>query len=123
MLQYLYTLDYDADLTDNLSCGSWLQELEMQATLYGIGEKYGIKGLKMIAQEKSITLLSHCTWQEDTSNFIEHFATVLGIFYTTTPHSDTGLRERILNYSRRKLKIMLEIETFKEVLALLPDLA
>lgn len=91
----------------------------MQASLYGVGEKYGINALKTVAETKFKTIMGNCIWESSLSDTI----TLLDIIYTTTPQSDKGLRGPVLVWCKQSLIRLLESADFKEALARLPDLA
>ncbi len=123
MLEYVYVLDYKLESTNPPSNQAFMLGLGMHARLYGAGDKYGMKGLKAIAEERFSKCLNHYTWEGDSSDSIQSFAGMMEHIFTSTPDSDKGLRIPIVDYSRHHLKKMLKDESFKEVLARVPDLA
>ena len=140
-MEYLYTLDYrptirnhffaalrkrpisSADSIDitilssiNLSCN---------ASMYGMGEKYGIHGLKGIASENFAAVLNSVERYVD-GNWISNIhtralRTVTKRIYDNTPESDKGLRDHVLGYAKLHLERLLPQEDFKAILAEIPE--
>ena len=140
MLQYLYSLDYDvetrSDIIVTLSDGSnstldpnRLRELSSlqlvcNASLYSMGEKYGINGLKSIASEKFAVVLKQREWimpWNSPNISIGALGTAIRRIYDTTPESDKGLRDQVLGYAKLHLKGLLTQEDFKVLLAEIPE--
>ena len=141
MVEYLYTLDYrptvrnhlfdtlgkrpvsSADSIDitilsaiNLSCN---------ASMYSMGEKYGIYGLKGIASENFAAVLNSVERYVD-GDWIPNIhtralRTVTKRIYENTPESDKGLRDHVLGYAKLHLARLLPQEDFKAVLAEVPE--
>lgn len=78
MLRFLYAFDYD-DYADGA------RPLMVNATMYGLGEKYNIQTLKAHAKDKFLAALK-AGWD------IFSFPEVVKTVYSTTPASDRGLR-------------------------------
>ena len=142
MLRYLYSLDYTIEPRNNyvydlsedpvptvhdneLRQLSSLQ-LVCNASMYGMGDKYGIHGLKGIASEKFAATLKQPEWHAEwtcSEVSIGSLATAIKCIYDSTPESDKGLRDQILKYAKLHLKRLLSLEDFKAVLAEVPELS
>lgn len=142
MLCYLYSLDYTIEPRNNyvydlsedpvptvhdnkLRQLSSLQ-LVCNASMYGMGDKYGIHGLKGIASEKFATTLKLPEWHAEwtcSKVSIGSLATAIKCIYDSTPESDKGLRDQILKYAKLHLKRLLTLGDFKAVLAGVPELS
>lgn len=142
MLEYLYVLDYDSPYTlkaysdcpdrytladiKNIREISTYQLLR-NASMYGIGAKYGIDGLKSVASEKFAAVLQQpgtvVEWKFRSTITITAFITAVKRVYGTTPESDKGLRDQVLGHAKRHLKQLLPMEVFKVVLAEVPEFA
>ncbi|CAD6591088.1 MAG: hypothetical protein ASARMPREDX12_004920 [Alectoria sarmentosa] len=136
MLRYLYSLDYTIEPRNNyvydlsedpvptthdneLRQLSSLQ-LVCNASMYGMGDKYGILGLKGIASEKFAATFKLPEWHAEwtcSEVSIGSLATAIKCIYDSTPESDKGLRDQILKYAKLHLKRLLTLEDFKAVLA------
>lgn len=143
MLRYLYTLDYGKGKTRSVHTvfpviqetvgnatslrSPSLPDLALHASLYAISDKYGIKGLKFIAQKKFEDIMSATQWGEllgkpDTAACaIPMIAPIVEMIFTATPESDKGLRLEVLHHFRRKIKTVLHLEAFKDLLERVPE--
>lgn len=141
MIEYFYFLDYTLKArseclhiisddtapidTNKLRKLSSLQLLH-NASLYGMGEKYGIHGLKGIASEKFADVLNHeivVNWEIKSMITADALITAVKCIYGTTPESDKGLRDQVLGHAKRYLKSLLPIEEFRAILAEVPEFA
>ena len=141
MLEYLYFLNYtlkthndffdalgrrpvsSAD-TDNIRELSSVL-LACNASMYSMGEKYGVYGLKGIASENFAAVLQSAERYVD-RNWISNIdtgalRTVTQRIYDSTPESDKGLRDHVLEYAKLHLKRLLPQEDFKAILAEVPE--
>ena len=141
MLEYLYYLDHTPKIlndffdalgkrpvssadTDNIRKLSSVL-LDRNASIYSMGEKYGIYGLKGIASENFAAVLKSaeryvdrkCISNIDTGAL----RTVTQRVYDSTPESDKGLRTHVLEYAKLHLKRLLPQEDFKAILAEVPE--
>ena len=137
MLQYLYTLDYSTEHLsdcmyekgeDGLLGGSNkplgqgpCPQLVFDISVYRMGDKYGIHGLKGMASEKFADTLKRYAKQPFSSISVPALATVIKSTYESTPDSDKGLRNHVLEFAKRHLKHLLALEEFKMVLAEIPE--
>ncbi|PGG98662.1 hypothetical protein AJ80_09499 [Polytolypa hystricis UAMH7299] len=104
MIDYLYTLDYDDGSTapeerppqedpgtlNQMASPSWLN-----AQVYAIGEKYGIRGLKDIARKKTL-----------------HSARFLSV-YESTNSNDRGLRDVVTKVACQNAGILKSQQDFQ----------
>ena len=141
MLEYLYTLDYipkarnnffdalgkppvsSAD-TDSVTLQSSFHLL-CNVSMYSMGEKYGIYGLKGMASENFAAVLNSAERFVD-GNWISNIdtgalRTATKRIYDSTPESDKGLRNHVLEYAKLHLKRLLPQEDFKAILAEIPE--
>ena len=92
--------------------------------MYGMGDKYGILGLKGVASEKFAATLKLPEWHAEwtcSEVSVGSLATAIRCIYDSTPESDKGLRDQILKYAKLHLKRLLTLEDFKAVLAEVPE--
>lgn len=143
MLQYLYSLDYDVvfhqkgalvPTLDNamsedppISDDTYYISLSSHAHLYAMGDRYGIFGLKAIAQKKFEVTLGkwHCDWRDKgiDSESAGDLAAAVETIYSLTVDSDEGLRLPIVYFLRRRLSSLLEQTWFKDLLLKVPELS
>ena len=142
MLNYLYVFDYDdidaATTTEkrvtrraNTSLrGS--PKLSLHASLYGLGEKYGIKGLKIVAHDRFKQALSHPYWKipvrrEEANpvatNAIIIMTPAVETIYSTTPESDEGLRIEVVDYLISNIDYFVKLDVFKNLMSRVPELS
>ena len=141
MLEYLYNLDYSIkarnEYFDNLcKCPtsmadngqireSSLIQLICNTSMYSMGEKYGIYGLKAIASENFAAVTNAPARLIDGRRFtnidVKDLPIIIKRIYETTPESDIALRNHILTYVQQHLKYLIRNEGFKTVLAAVPD--
>lgn len=140
MIEYLYILDYTLKAQSeclHIISDDWTpidtnrlrkllsHQLVHNASLYGMGEKYGIQGLKGIVSEKFAAILQRPVYVIDGEKVSMTDTKALGkaikCIYDTTPESDKGLRDQVLRCVKRRLKLLLSMEEFKAVLAEVPD--
>ena len=138
MLQYLYTLDctveshidymYDHGEEVILLVGSDemfrqtpFPQLVFDVSMYHMGDKYGIHGLKGMASEKFAGTLECYAKGPFSSISAQALAVVIRRIYDSTPESDKGLRHHVLGFAKRHLKHLLALEDFKMALAEMPE--
>ena len=102
MLHFLYTLDYEDDVDG-------ARPLLVNAEVYGLGEKYNIPCLKILARDKFMGAL-HAGW--DITSFPEVIETV----YTTTPASDFALRLCLTPILQKHKDELIEHQGFKDLI-------
>ena len=83
MLDYFYNLDYQVGgrIPEDVS------ELELHACVYGLGEKYGSEGLKVLAKKKFGENAHTATERH------QNFLSAIRPIFSMTPSSDRGLRD------------------------------
>ncbi|KAI9778217.1 MAG: hypothetical protein M1839_008334 [Geoglossum umbratile] len=86
MISYLYTLDYDDEITPTTSTRSQ-PALFSAVRVYTIAEKYGIPELKSHSKER------FRKWVEDGGWSHEEFPAIVKEVFNATPDSDYGLRD------------------------------
>ena len=143
MLEYLYKLDYAPkarnEYFDALALGKRPNstadtdkirrlssfQLVCNVSMYCMGEKYGIHGLKGIASENVALVFKNPDRHVDgkwTSNIdVGALCTTIQRIYNITPDCDSDLRDQVLRYARLYLKRLLPQEDFKAVLAEVPE--
>ena len=137
MLQYLYTLDYatehlwsnngeDGILVNQVGSDKPLRQIPIPQLLFDIsvylmGDKYGIHGLKGMASEKFAATLKPYAKQPFSGINVGPLAILIRSIYGSTPESDKGLRRHILDFTKPHLKHLLTLEDFKTVLAENPE--
>ena len=143
MLEYLYKLDYALkarnEYLDALALGKRPNstadtdkirrltsfQLVCNVSMYCMGEKYGIHGLKGIASENVAAVLESPDRHVDgkwVSNIdVGALCTTIQRIYDVTPDSDKDLRGQVLRYTKLYLKRLLPQEDFKGVLAEIPE--
>lgn len=107
MITYLYTLDYDdnsadgdsgindeiseetGELSQESSNSTLFASLSLNTRVYAVAEKYGIQGLKDVAQLKFSTQLKRTCVEKELLSIIDEV-------YTSTPPKDRGLRDPLL---------------------------
>ena len=143
MLEYLYKLDYAQkarnEYFDALAPGKRTNltvdtdkirrlssfQLVCNVSMYCMGEKYGVHGLKGIASENVAAVFTNPDRLVDgkwVSNIdVGALCTAIQRIYDITPDLDKHLRDQVLRYVRLYLKRLLPQEDFKAVLAKIPE--
>lgn len=125
MLQYLYLNDYSArsGSEDDSLPDTIVAELLVDAQVYSLGKKYGIKGLrKAAAAEFEADMFITCCLDTSSAN-VDAFAAMLEVVYTITLESDKDIRKSASSVDGRLLEQMLGNATFKDLLARTPEIA
>ena len=111
----LFETGLGSDLTITCKGIIFKVQLVCNASLYSMGEKYGINGLKGIASEKSAVVFKQREWSVPWNSpniSIGALGTAIKRIYDTTPESDKGLRDQVLGYAKLHLKGLLTREDF-----------
>jgi hypothetical protein len=72
--------------------------LTIHATMYALGDKYQVDGLCQLAKEKFESCLHHHAHTED-------FVSAVQLAYSSTPDTNRGLRDVVLNAFRTQFKV------------------
>lgn len=97
-------------------------DLVLHAKMYAIGEKYGVRGLKIITLRK-FNIACKLYWND------QEFASAARYVYSSTVEEDRGLRDIVYNTVRRHLKLVKKecvaafMDEFGLAIAMLADLA
>jgi hypothetical protein len=94
------------------------QDLNIHAKIYALAEKYFVKGLKAQSYEK----FEKC-WKDSFAG--KSFYEAVNIVFTTTPDTDTGLRDlaaKCVSDEKRKYFLDANLD-LRKVLKEIPDLA
>lgn len=118
MLEYFYTLNYTTNYPDAYV------RIDIQARMYAIADKYGIKALKTIAalnfQSEFPHAVEQAAWR---SELLQELVSIVEAVYNTTPESDTTLRCTVATCIWGKLYFLSVSPNFKKMLAQILDLA
>lgn len=87
-----------------------------EAHVYQIGDKYDIPALKSHARHKFYAAIN-TDWNT------QEFPIAISVVYGTTPLQDRGLRDLVVEKSRKKIKTLLGIDGFDKLLRETPDFA
>lgn len=105
MLRFMYTFDYDSSGSDWERASPILFNVEV----YSIAEKYGVLPLKLQAKEKFEKAIQNC-WDMD------DFSPAITEIYNSTPTTDRGLRDAVVEISHEHICRLLEKHAFRDVL-------
>lgn len=105
MLHFMYRFDYDGSGNDQGRVSPMLFNVQV----YGIADKYGILALKSVAKEKFDKAVRTC-WDMD------DFAHVITEIYSSTPSTDRGLRDTVVDVAHEHIRALLEKDDFRGVL-------
>ena len=105
MLNFMYRFDYDASSSDQASVSPMIFHVKV----YSIAEKYDVPMLKSQAREKFEKTAKTC-WNMD------DFPHALTEVYSSTPRTDRGLRDLVIDIVCRHIKALLEKQDFQTVL-------
>jgi len=105
MLDFVYTFDYDGSGNSQGRASPMI----FNAEVYSIGDKYGVVALKSRAKKKFDKAVKTC-WDMD------DFAHAITEVYSSTPSTDRGLRDTIVEVARKNISTLLEKEDFRSVL-------
>ncbi|KAI9878895.1 MAG: hypothetical protein M1830_010199 [Pleopsidium flavum] len=120
MILYLYCLDYN-DLKVVLPSGVSSEDFANNAILinvhmYTMGDKYGIGGLKKVAEAKFEDAVKQM------ENPLQFLPAVVKI-YKSTPAADRGLRDVTVRLATLSVKSLMASTTFKEIVVKVPEFA
>ena len=101
----MYTFDYDGSGNDLERISPMLFNVEV----YSIAEKYDISALKLRAEEKFEKAVETC-WDMD------DFAHAITDIYSSTPPTDRGLRDKVVEVAYQHISALLMKHTFRDVL-------
>ncbi|CAD0040833.1 unnamed protein product [Aureobasidium pullulans] len=122
MIHYFYHHDFFEDRreyssttlnlcsTENLTQGT----LAEHARMYAMGEKYGVPGLKALAVAKFLAVIPRTN---------AGLTAAIMIAYSTTPESDQGLRNAMIESLYCYRKAFVEVDEIQTVISKLPDLS
>jgi speckle-type POZ protein len=113
MLHFFYRFDYDS--SGDGSRG-WASPMLFNSRVYGIAEKYDIPALKFLAGEKVGKAVRTC-WDMD------DFTHVITDIYNSTPPTDRGLRDIVVEVAHSHIDTLLEKEEFRCALEETPGFA
>ena len=94
MLMYCYTIKWPDTSMETEK--QWVSRFDTIVSMYALGDKFALKGLKQEAGERFTDYL-----YEPSPHFLQYnreFIAVIHLIYATTPESDRGLRDRAVKY-------------------------
>ena len=97
--------------------------LPVHAAMYGLGDFYGIRGLKWVAAGKFKALMRswHSLVDKPLHNSrLRAFIRAIRIVYTTTPEHDRGLRDFVIDQLPGLFRGLFRLEEFKELVDEVP---
>ena len=97
--------------------------LGVHALMYGVGDKYGIQGLKSTCAQKMTAAIEVIDWKRNPQAEIEEYATAVAFAYTTEPDSDKGLRTVMVDSIKEHVKSLMKIKEFAEIVEMAPQFA
>ena len=112
MLEHLYGANYPGhkrDLPDDPE-SSYISELHIHAQMYGLADEYDIKDLKEEALWKFKLSLQVV---EEFENEQEKLLATIPLIYSTTPDSDRGLRDVVVDYGATNLEDIMDLPGLK----------
>jgi hypothetical protein len=105
MLHFMYRFDYDGSGNDQGRVSPMLFNVKV----YGIADKYEIWALQLLAEKKFAKAVRTC-WDMD------DFAHVVSEIYSSTPSTDRGLRDIVVDIAHENIEALLEKDDFLGVL-------
>jgi speckle-type POZ protein len=105
MIYFMYTFDYDGSGINKERASPMIFNVEV----YSIADKYGVLALKSRAKEKFDRIVKTC-WD------IDDFAHAITEVYSSTPSTDRGLRDTVIEVARNNISTLLEKKDFRSVL-------
>lgn len=112
MLHFLYRCDYDSSGNDQRPVSPMLFNIKV----YTAADKYDIPPLKSCARKKFDKVVDTC-WDMD------DFAHAITLIYSSTPPTDRGLRDIVVDVAHEHLKELLKKDKFFRVLEETPGFA
>ncbi len=115
MLEYLYTGKYSrASAYRKGYTPEDYSAVYVHIEVYSLGEKYNISGLKNLARH----YFGYCVWF-GWNRF--DFSSVIRDVFTSTPESDSGLRNLVLSVAQKNIEALRERKEFDALLKELPE--
>lgn len=121
MIRFIYTSDYFPFTSAYEADPSFLP---VHASMYGLGEFYGVRSLKWVTADrfkKLIKLWSQGVYGGVSIPNLLAFIQAIKLVYTTTPHDDRVLRDPVIVFVPEHLHAMFGLEDFRELLNGVPD--
>lgn len=120
LIDHAYMLDYDSQMMtsegeDETTYGS---ALLTDAKIYGLGEVYGMEGLKEEAKWK---FQKHMFLAVKTMPGLNGLLETIPTIYETTPDNDNGLREYVVNCSLELWSVIKALPELKNIAPLVPE--
>ncbi|THX74641.1 hypothetical protein D6D04_07842 [Aureobasidium pullulans] len=109
-IEGVFEHDAQSCSTENLTQGT----LAEHARMYPMGEKYGVPGLKALAVAKFLAVIPRTN---------AGLTAAIMIAYSTTPESDQGLRNAMIESLYCYRKAFVEVDEIQTVISKLPDLS
>lgn len=117
MIRYFYMLDYQ-DFVDPKEKHDI--RTVVNAEMYALADKYGIKGLKKHVVRKMKLALSWAESFASKSAVASNLAVLIPIVYNTTPDKDRGLRDCIVPFAFTFWRELSTLKSFKDILLATP---
>ncbi len=105
MLYFMYTFDYDESRKDTGQVSPMLFHVQV----YGTADKYGVMPLRSVAKVMFNKAVRTC-WDMD------DFARVIAEVYSSTPSTDRGLRDIVVEVAHEHIEALLKKVDFRVVL-------
>lgn len=105
MLHFMYSFDYDGSGNDQERMSLMVFNVEV----YAIAEKYDVVALKLRAEEKFDKAVRTCWDMEDLVHCVIDI-------YNSTPFTDRGLRDIVVDVAHEHIAVLLEKDDFQTVL-------
>ena len=128
MVKYFYSLDYTEDLATELTMGGimkrhtedrseYVSRLNINVVMYAMGDKYGIKSLKKLAENKF-----EAAHEAISGTPIEarELMVIIPTVYESTPETDRGLRDSVLSYASNAWSNISALPGFKDLFTRTP---
>ncbi|KAH7141754.1 BTB/POZ protein [Dactylonectria macrodidyma] len=108
MLHFIYSFDYSNDYGTS--------SMVFDAQVYQIADKYDISALKAHAKDKFDAAIT-TGWSMD------DFPLAVMVVYESTPSADRGLRDLVVETSRKNIDQLLKLDGFCELIRKMSDFA
>lgn len=131
MIRYCYYGDYDDHNVEVfIEHYQFVSRINTNAGMYAIAEKYDMQGLKNTAKGKFDDLLSqpsccapiysHSMPYVQLNSTIYHVAEVIQFVYNSTPDTDRGLRDSLVDFAQKHWEILSDVPNFEAGVSQIP---
>lgn len=110
------------DLIESITEGTWISSFNTNVRMYALADRYDVSGLKQVVEKRIKHLINAARYNQNT-DFAHELLAEIPLIYETTPASDRGLRNCVLDYVKSHWVGLSASESIKAVISEAPEFA